>query len=294
MDIYSRVYSPFLLFCDPEDYDDHSSIKMSPQLLTGNEEFIAKTCDKIRDYSITLLNEIEKIDILTTTRVIHGGKDVTYKALRPVCRNDTRCKKIYRFMEGQKTFIPQITHIVQEFGLFLPQKVNSLQYVPDVEERVNKILKSKRSPTGHIGKKITGGQDGKIFGMTLSEFREAKAEFTTTHTNFVEPLDFSILSHISLFTNKDYSEKFQKWIYDIHDRICTVLRLRYIDLYVCNDVSVNMTPTNKKHAETYEVFLQLKNTFSQNIISMNKKRRVRRRILYKSEFDIDFSRDVYL
>jgi len=287
--------SVFLTYCDPDEKSNLTTLSISPRLLSGNDEYISEVCSKIRDFSLLLLSEIDKIDTERgDTRELKniGGAltDITYNTIKPVCRKDDICKRIFRFQLGQKHFIPQITHIVQEFGLFLPLRINSLQYIENIEEKVNETHFMGKTPTTKfLGKRIVSGEDGTIFGMSIKEFREEKNQ-ELDHVHFIDPLGLAHSVMLGEQKKSEYSSEFQMWLNEVYDRICTVLRLRYIDLRVCSTFQSPMTISNEKHTETYNAFQSLKREFLGKIEYINTVRESEHLKLYKEPYKNDFDR----
>lgn len=281
--------SIFAKYCD-EDTSDTTTIEISPRLLSGDEMFIKNVCSEIRNFSLMILDQMDKVDVHKgASRDIIQKLDTTYKTLQPFCRMGDKCKKIYRFQVGKKGFVIQTAHIVQEFGLFLPMSINSLQYTDDIVKTVDYIHSKGKEPTGHLGKRIIGGTDGKIFGMSMSEFIRNK-NTDVSHTGFVKVLELAILMEFPAHHASELSTDFQDWLNYIHDRICTVMRLRYIDLRVCNNFYSPMNKENKKHEETYSAFMDLRRSFMGSIEFMNIKRKRRTLRTYRMPAENDFDR----
>lgn len=286
------IPSTFVTFCngDVDRPETTDTISISNKLLNGEENFIKDVCSDIRNYSLRVLNEMDKVDRTTGgVRGFDGKRDNTYDTLKQFCRIGEKCKRIYRFQRGNKQFIIQLGHIVQEFGLFLPHSINSLQYTEDIDVLAEEKERGGRYLTGFVGKRIITGDGGKIFGMTMDEFINNK-NTSSDHVQFVRPLELSILLKFSPQKSSNYSEKFQSWINDTYDRICTVLRLRYIDLRLCNKFYSPMNHVNKQHAETYESFLLLRSSFLGTVDFINDARKQINLRTYVKPEENDFSR----
>jgi len=295
--------SVFVKYCDPDFLLDSTTIDISGEILDGDPDFIEKVCNEIGFFSKTVIEEMNKILSVTIKNRISSGNpptDNTYKTNNVFCRDENQCKKIYRFQHRQKNFIPQITHIVQEFGLFLPLGVNSLQYIPNIVEKVESMCETvkrtknlKKMPTSQLGKRITG-KNGKIFGMEIKTFLEEKIT-NFDHITFVELLqDYVILEFQPYYFGKK-SDEFQEWLYKFNGRLSTVLRLRYIDMYTCNSMRINMNNSNRQHSETYMAFLKLKKNFIEMIHDINNSRSKNRFIggIYDIPKNDNFGPNIY-
>lgn len=241
-----------------EDFSGHSQnvfdtyCQNFPQeILQGDELYLDTICTHIADFTNTvfgLMNDHHPVlnsdigDRIYGTHGTYDGKtDTTYHKFQGLCRNrkgEPMCERMYEFQKFQKFLIPQITHIVTEFGTLGPLKINNLQLKPGVTPSTT------------------------IFGVQPSEYLEW--EKTLSGVDMVFKLRKKVIKKI-----KDNAFVSQPWLNMMVRNIDTVKKLRYIDLQVCKNFRNPPNKENRLHLNVYNAFHPVVISIEQAVETMN-------------------------
>lgn len=222
-------------------YDDYCTT-IDFRLAMGDLGEIGDICDSIALFADEISDLIKETDIQYPIRRYklneHELKHKNFFKVRDdqlsehskICRKKDqgfqRCNLMYSTQDRDKGFIPQMYHIVQEFGILLPLNIYNLN---------------------HSKKNLIKRTSEKIFGMTPLEYKMKSEEERNMEVLF-EKMDISLAAKLrSIGTD---SER-QSWVDEIFKRINTVKILRYFELYACNNIDNPMKSTNIEHIEMY-------------------------------------------
>ena len=208
---------------------------------------INMVCQHIRDFVEIVINEWKKLLsnrddtkdlnklICKAPRVILNEKDFGY--------NDFGCRPIVHFQPKLRKFIPQLTHIVQDFGVFFPLGYRNIEHVKSGEkytiDKYNKKISDLESkaetmkPEELFRKKRQASvgwevDDTEIFLDTYN-FKQPKTDIFINDIKrvFIKSLGFSNIPP----NNTKYAE-------NLRNKVDTVYKLRYIDNNFCNNVDL--------------------------------------------------------
>lgn len=245
-------------------YDTYC-IKPDKSLLIGDPAYLHNVCSNIAVFANDIFGLIDGIDSRSHTRS-YGGPgnrfDTTYTSLEPICRMSTKCDAVFRSQKGFKNLIPQLTHIVSEFGLLLPLGINNLKHRRD-EYRLDP---DPHKPKQRILNKWAGKRATEhIFGHPPSVYLAWKEI-----TNWQEMI--SLLKRAIQDKLRGSMNIQQMWIDKVYTMIDTVKKLRYIDLTVCHQPGDPMTPVNIDHADVYNALEMVIRAMDSNVQYLNAKR----------------------
>ena len=260
-------------------------------LLSSNNSDRISMYNEISTFANTLMNEIDSLDFLNPDRHYNvHGTDITYESLKPTCKKKPLCKKPFDFMFGEKSFIPQLYHIVQDFGVYAPLKLFILQFESPPSDEVIKNKVQKATLDGKVAKFwYSNRMKQHVFGIPPGVFRKNMKDLRNT-PQFDENgnslgtleddgrllgkmLEDKATENINDFSNKPYDDEFQIWIEEFFKRSQTVLQLRYFDFYVCSNFKpASITGANRDHRAVYNNHMQAMHNVLKKLQKMNSNR----------------------
>jgi len=233
-------------------------------------------------------NKLELVEDNITGEVRY--RDTSYDQLRKViCAISSDlwttkrdgCKPVYGSAPSLKKLIPHLTHIVQDFGIMLALGYHGLEH--NGEGGVSQLnkLHSARIRTNDIG----------FPNQASSRGRDLRRLMIKLPPHITETVIFGDKSHVT-FDNRFHNgppyltrfvpnlEEFyshfvntltanlvtQSDVNHFADKLSTVLKLRYIDQLVCNNLT---HPPNKNTKDHIDIFNKLKTNFFIAIDTIN-------------------------
>jgi len=288
--------------------DNVSCLKVLENI-SENGVFDTDIFNDIGKFSETILSEFKKLHDERTNNnnspndprpyleIIPGSKkkgstkgikrNTKYIPLNPICKNDQKdeddkpikCFRWYDTQPLEKHFIPQLYHIVLDFGILRPLGINNIKHIRlETEGIINPFAIQKfeqfnlktgetKTPQQHISEEL----DNWCVDFTHRvEIREAlfnnspiPHQIPNQASNCVKEKFINVLLsyHQFGFTPNN--------ITSILRRFDTVCRLRLFDLFVCNSYNIPENQGNLEHSIVYLDTIELKEKFEKKIRSRN-------------------------
>lgn len=264
-------------YCDGEEYNWKGFIATQP-LKNGYSDMtqINIVCQHIRDFVEIVISEWKTL--LTNGRNTKDLNSLICKAPRVILNekdfgsNDFGCRPIVHFQPHLRKFIPQLTHIVQDFGVFFPLGYRNIEHVQSGEkytvDKYNKKISDLESkaktekwfPDQLFRKKrqasVGWEVDDTIIFLKSYGFKQPKTE------NFINDIKRVFAKSLG-FSNIPPNNS--KYAYNLRNKVDTIYKLRYIDNNFCNKIST----TNNSWKEHDKVLNEIVNKFNNAIDTEN-------------------------
>lgn len=296
MVLQAYIDNIFSRFCyGGRDGDEKHVFLDFSSLLNGNKGEIDKVCEQIEDFANNIISDIKTIDETQS----HTGRtyinnprthrhqvgaaqfDSTHNSLYPVCKTpnphdiskkdlegnpEYKCQKLHPGQPNPKRFIAQLHHIVSEIGVLLPMGVYNMDDIRNTGGVVKHPLSHRMTETEELDF-VRDDWDTfnsqmrlvNIFGKTPEEYKTLATQISSSH-DVTRVLGNAIFQ---LSITQDVVDKLVK-------RMNTVLKLRMIDVRICNVLKLPIASDNRIHKNFYEqIYTELKSSLMKRVSDHN-------------------------